>query len=76
MFTEFRQIAKDEFAKRGMSYAQVADKLKLSEGSIKSFMCGMNESRRVAEAIADMLGYQLVYSNGVYNIADESKEAN
>ena len=74
MFTEFRQIAKDEFAKRGMSYAQVADKLKLSEGSIKSFMCGMNESRRVAEKLADVLKIKLVYSNGTYQILDSSEE--
>lgn len=71
MFTVFRQIAKEELAKRGMTYAQVADRSNISEGSIKSFMCGLNDSRRIAEIIADALGCKLVYSNGAYNIASE-----
>ena len=44
----------------------IADDAKLEESTIKSFMCGATDSRRVAEKIADALGLKLIYSNGEY----------
>lgn len=76
MFTGFRQIAKAKLKERGMTYAQVAANADIEESSIKRFMCGASDSRRVAEIIADALKIKLVYSNGVYNIAETDKGAN
>ena len=75
MFTGFRQIAKAKLKERGMTYAQVAAVSDVEESSLKRFMCGLSDSRHIAEVIADALGYQLIYSNGVYTIAEESKGA-
>lgn len=71
MFDEFRQYAKEALKKKGLTYAQVADNSRVEEGSIKQFMCGASDSRRVAEIIADALGVRLVYSNGVYIVNEE-----
>lgn len=76
MFSDFRQVAKEKLKQQGLTYAQVAANADIEESSIKRFMCGASDSRRVAEIIADALKFKLVYSNGVYTIADESKEAN
>lgn len=73
MFDEFRQSAKKMIKDKGLTYAQIAKSSKdLQESTIKCFMCGANDSRRVAEKIADALGVKLSYSNGTYKI-DESK---
>ena len=74
MYTKFRQNAKEALKRKGLTYAQVAANSDIEESSIKRFMCGLSDSRRVAEIIADAIGCKLVYSNGVYNIA-EDKEA-
>nr|DAM56097.1 MAG TPA: N-terminal domain of ribose phosphate pyrophosphokinase [Caudoviricetes sp.] len=34
-------------------------------------MCGANDSRRIAEKIADVLNISLIYSNGEYKIINE-----
>lgn len=74
MYTEFRQYAKEKLKEKGLTYAQVAARANMVEGSVKLFMCGASDSRRVAEIIADAIGCKLEYSNGVYSIAKD-KEA-
>lgn len=71
MFAEFRQIAKEKLKQRGLTYAQVAANSDIEESSIKRFMCGLSDSRRVAEIIADAIDCKLVYSNGTYQIREE-----
>jgi ABC-type Zn uptake system ZnuABC Zn-binding protein ZnuA len=69
LFDEFRQSAKKMIKGKGLTYAQIAKSSKdLQESTIKCFMCGANDSRRVAEKIADALGMELLYSNGVYKL--------
>ena len=53
-----------------MTYAQIAEQAGIEESTVKSFMCGANDSRRVAEKIADALGVKLEYSNGVYTVVE------
>ncbi|WP_419079497.1 hypothetical protein [Ruminococcus sp.] len=40
----------------------------MKESTIKAFMCGATDSRRIAENIAAVLGVEIVYSNGKYKI--------
>lgn len=37
-------------------------------------MCGVDDSRRIAENIADVLGVEIVYSNGKYKINSNKTE--
>lgn len=37
-------------------------------------MCGANDSRRIAEKIADVLGKTLVYSNGIYTLTNKEEQ--
>lgn len=81
MFAEFRQIVKETLKEKGLTYEQLATITGLKESTIKSFMASAaeNDSRRVAEKIADALGMKLIYSNGIYAVNDEcvtSKEDN
>lgn len=71
MFDEFRQLVKSDAKNRNLTYAALAALTGLEESTIKCFMCGANDSRRVAEKIADALNKKLVYSNGHYTLADE-----
>lgn len=71
MFTSFRHNVKCMLKEKGLTYAAVAKKANLSEGSIKLFMCGDNDSRRVAEKIADVLGMGMSYSNGIYELTEK-----
>ena len=73
MFTDFRQDAKTLAKSSHLTYAMIAKQAGVEESTIKAFMCGANDSRRVAEKIADVLGKTLVYSNGDYTLA-ETKE--
>lgn len=66
MFTEFRQLAKAVAKEKNLTYAVIANRAELEECTIKSFMCGANDSRRTAEKIADVLGILLIYSGGKY----------
>lgn len=68
MFLEFRQNVKESLKSKKMTYCQLADKSGIAESTIKCFMCGASDSRRIAEQIADALGKKLVYSNGVYKL--------
>lgn len=74
MFAEFRINVKNVLSSKGLTYYQLSECSGIAESTIKCFMCGANDSRRVAEKIADVLDYDLVYSNGVYNIVARRQE--
>lgn len=66
MFKIFRQDVKGVLKERKLTYAQLGAKTLIAESTIKGFMCGASESRRVAEKIANALGCALQYNNGEY----------
>ncbi len=68
MFTDFRTTVKRLLKSRGLTYSQLSEKTGLAESTIKCFMCGANDSKRIAEKIADALNLKLVYQNGKYTI--------
>lgn len=71
MFDEFRQNAKALAKEKGLTYARVAKLTGVEESTIKCFMCGASDSRRIAEKLADVLEVKIVYSNGTYKIINE-----
>ena len=71
LFDNFRHIAKVMAKEKNLTYAQIASMSGLEESTIKCFMCGANDSRRVAEKIADALGMSLIYSNGRYELTNK-----
>lgn len=71
MFDTFRQNVKRLAKERNLTYAQIAEKSGVKESTIKAFMCGATDSRRVAEKIADVLEVKIVYCNGDYSIITE-----
>lgn len=73
MFEEFRQDVKKRAKDMNMTYAHIAEQAGLSEHSIKCFMCGANNSRRVAEKIADVFHASIVYNNGRF-VLTKSKD--
>lgn len=74
MFTNFRQYVKNELKVRGITYAALSQMTNVAENTIKCFMCGRDDSRRIAEKIADALGISLIYSNQTYEV--NNKEEN
>ena len=71
MFDEFRRDAKRLAKERGLTYAKIADEAGICENTIKCFMCGANDSRRVAEKIANVLEMSILYRDGeFFAIAD------
>lgn len=72
MFAEFRTNVKSVLASHKLTYSQLSRKTGMAESTIKCFMCGANDSRRIAEKIADAIDCDLVYSNGVYNIVSKN----
>lgn len=76
MFVEFRHIVKDACKEKNLTYAQIATLAGIEESTVKSFMCGANDSRRVAERLADVLGIKLIYSNGTYTVAETENVVN
>lgn len=66
MFKTFRQSVKELLKELGLTYAQLAKKALIAESTIKGFMCGASDSRRVAEKIANSLGCAIQYENGKY----------
>lgn len=70
MFTDFRLNVKKMLGLRKLTYSQLGEMTGLAVSTIKCFMCGANNSRRIAEKIADALGVKLVYQNNKYLIAD------
>ena len=73
MFSKFRQNVKECLKLEKLTYSQLADISGIAESTIKCFMSGANDSRRIAERIADALGKTLVYNNGVYQLAETYK---
>lgn len=71
MFDTFKQKVKMIAKSKCLTYAQIAEKSGVKESTIKAFMCGANDSRRIAEKIADVLNISLIYSNGEYKIINE-----
>lgn len=71
LFSDFRHYVKSELKKRGITYAELSSLTELKESTIKCFMCGRDDSRRVAEKIADALGVSLVYSNRIYRVDEK-----
>lgn len=71
MFKIFRQNVKSMLKERGLTYAQLAKKSLLSESTIKGFMCGASDSRRVAEKIATNLDCAIRYENGEYQLINK-----
>lgn len=68
MFDAFRVNVKEELKKRQWNYAKLCEQARISENTVKCFMCGASDSRRVAEKIADALGCNLNYSHGTYTL--------
>ena len=71
MFDDFKQKVKMIAKSKCLTYAQIAEKSGVKESTIKAFMCGATDSRRVAEKIADVLNISLIFSNGEYKIINE-----
>lgn len=76
MFSEFRQDVKSLLRSKKITYSQLSDKTGIAESTIKGFMCGASDSRRIAERIADALNSELVYSSGKYLIKNKEKTNN
>lgn len=74
MFSIFRQDAKRLAKSEHLTYAMIAKQAGVEESTIKAFMCGANDSRRIAEKIADVLGKTLVYSNGIYTLTNKEEQ--
>lgn len=73
MFKIFRQNAKDKFKAQQLTYSQLSKKLGIAESTIKCFMCGASDSRRVAEKIADGLNMTLQYKDGEYLLVNKEE---
>lgn len=74
MFDEFRQNVKRLAKEQGLTYAKMAESTSIEESTIKSFMCGASDSRRVAEKLADVLGVSIMYSNGDFSVVAEEQQ--
>lgn len=76
MFENFRENVKNILSKNRLTYSKLSEKSDLAESTIKCFMCGANNSRRIAEKIADTLDCKMIYSNGIYEISEVNSEVN
>lgn len=74
MFDDFRQTVKKLAKEKGYTYAKMAGIAGIEEGTIKCFMCGANDSRRIAEKLADVLGISILYKNGEFTVITETEE--
>ena len=74
MFEDFRKSVKIILSKKKLTYSQLGTMTGTTESTIKCFMCGANDSRRIAEQIADALNCELVYSNGNHTIKEPREE--
>ncbi len=68
MFDDFRKSVKDLLTEKKLTYSELSKQTGLAISTIKCFMCGANDSRRIAEKIADALNLKLVYQNDKYTI--------
>ena len=74
MFDEFRQIVKRLAKEQGLTYAKIAESTSIEESTIKIFMCGASDSRRVAEKLADVLGISILYRDGEFIAVEKTEE--
>lgn len=66
MFDDFRQVVKSMAKDKNLTYAVLAQQAGIEESTIKCFMCGANDSRRVAEKLADVLELSIIYRDGEF----------
>lgn len=66
MFDKFRENVKVLLKQDKLTYAKLAQMTNLAESTIKGFMCGANDSRRVAEKIANSFDCALRYESSEY----------
>lgn len=71
MFKTFRQDVKARLKEKQLTYAQLGAKASIAESTIKCFMCGASDSRRVAEKIACVLDCALRYENDEYRLVSK-----
>ena len=74
MFDNFRQIVKKMAKDKNLTYSGLAKLAKVEESTIKCFMCGATDSRRVAEKLADVLGISILYKDGEFTVVTETEE--
>lgn len=67
----FKKLAKE----KGYTYAQMAAIAGIEESTIKCFMCGANDSRRIAEKLADVLGISILYKDGEFIAVEKTEGA-
>lgn len=70
MFENFRQHVKRLLKEKGMTYANLSTLTGIKESTIKCFMCGRDDSRRIAEKIADCFEMSLVYRSQTYAVLE------
>lgn len=66
IFDELRFLVRRLAKENGLTYADIAEKSEIKESTVKSFMCGASDSRRVAEKLADVLGISILYADGKF----------
>lgn len=71
MFYKFRQKVKEYLKSKDMTYLQLSELTGFKESTIKCFMCGANNSRRIAEKIASALGMKMIYQNDKWDLYEE-----
>ena len=71
MFDIFRQNVKTRLSEKQLTYSQLGEVTGIATSTIKCFMCGATDSRRVAEKIANALDATLQYRNGEYFLMDK-----
>lgn len=69
LFTDFRQYIKKRLKAENTTYSQLANKIGVAESTIKCFMC-RDDSRRIAEKIADALDVSLEYTENKYIVVE------
>lgn len=66
MFDDFRGYVKKMLIKKKLTYSQLSEATGIAVSTIKCFMCGATDSRRVAEKIASALDIELFFKGGKY----------
>lgn len=66
----FKKLAKE----KGYTYAKMAGIAGIEESTIKCFMCGANDSRRIAEKLADVLGISILYKDGEFIAVEKTED--
>lgn len=74
MFDNFRQVVKKKAKDKNLTYSGLAKLAKVEESTIKCFMCGANDSRRIAEKLADVLGISILYKDGEFIAVEKTED--